>query len=216
MARVLLADCQPLFNEALAALFDRDGEHEVVGQCSSTDVLASLGTHRPDLVLVDADLAFSERPSLVASILRDHPGVKVVVLARELELDLVVAAIHDGAAGVVGKTSGAKTVLRAVQAVLEGEGVVPRSMLPGVFRRLVERQTEKADSPISRLSPREREVLVLLGRGWDNAHIGSELFISPNTVRTHIQNILEKLEMHSKLEAAAFAMQRSLELSGSP
>jgi DNA-binding NarL/FixJ family response regulator len=80
----------------------------------------------------------------------------------------------------------------------------------------VELQKSAADSPLSRLSPRERQVLLLLRRGWDNAQIGHELFISPHTVRTHIQNILEKLDMHSKLEAATFAMQYVPELSASP
>src|SRR5512132_1883062 len=63
---------------------------------------------------------------------------------------------------------------------------------------------------LDRLNPRERKVLALLGRGWSNAQIGRELYISPHTVRTHVQNILQKLEMHSKLEAATFAMQHAL------
>ena len=81
-------------------------------------------------------------------------------------------------------------------------------MLLELTRRMISRE-RPADSPLSRLSPREREVLALLSRGWDNHRIGKELFISQHTVRTHIQNLLEKLGMHSKLEAAAFAMQRS-------
>jgi DNA-binding NarL/FixJ family response regulator len=72
------------------------------------------------------------------------------------------------------------------------------------------------DSPLARLSPRERQVLSLLSRGWDNPRIAQELFISQHTVRTHIQNILEKLGMHSKLEAATFAMQQSMELELTP
>ena len=77
-------------------------------------------------------------------------------------------------------------------------------------RRMVS-GTEHPDSPLRRACPRERQVLALLSKGWDNARIGRDLFISQHTVRTHIQNILEKLGMHSKLEAATFAMQRSME-----
>jgi DNA-binding NarL/FixJ family response regulator len=106
-------------------------------------------------------------------------------------------------------------VLRVAGAVLEGEGAVPRGMLLELARRMVARD-RTADSPLSRLSPRQRQVLALLSRGWDNARIGRDLFISQHTVRTHIQNILEKLGMHSKLEAATFAMQRSLELELTP
>ena len=211
MARVFLADCQPLFNEALEALIERDGKNEVIGQASTTvDVQGTLGQLRPDLFVIDAELALTTRPTLVETILRAQPDAKVMVLTQETDLELLLAAIRVGAVGVVSKKSGTRTVLRALQAVLDGEGVVPRAMLPQLFRRLLDLSERSSDSPLNRLSPREREVLALLGRGWNNARIGRELFISPHTVRTHVQNILQKLEMHSKLEAATFAMQRQL------
>ncbi len=223
MARVFLADCQPLFNEALEALIQRDGRNEVVGSGSTAaQVVGAVGRLRPDLVVVDADLALVSRPTLVEGVLDQLPGAKVMLLTQEIDLELLLSAIRSGAVGVVGKKSGTRTVLRAVQAALDGEGVVPRAMLPELFRRLLDLGDRATDSPLNRLSPREREVLALLGRGWNNARIGHELYISPHTVRTHVQNILQKLEMHSKLEAATFAMQRDLaprtltpELSGS-
>jgi len=180
MARVLLADSQPLFNEALEALFSRDDAHHVVGRCSSADdAFAHVSSLRPDLVLVDAALGLEGSPNLVIRML------------------------------------GAGLELRVAGAVMQGEGAVPRGMLLELARRMVSRD-RAPDSPLSRLSPRERQVLALLSRGWDNARIGRDLFISQHTVRTHIQNILEKLGMHSKLEAATFAMQRSMELELTP
>ncbi|HEV8653220.1 MAG TPA: response regulator transcription factor [Actinomycetes bacterium] len=211
MARVFLADCQPLFNEALEALIERDGRNDVVGSGSTAaQVVGAVGRLRPDLVVVDADLALVSRPTLVETVLDQLPETRVMLLTQEIDLELLLAAIRSGAVGVVGKKSGTRTVLRAVQAALDGEGVVPRAMLPELFRRLLDLGERATDSPLNRLSPREREVLALLGRGWNNARIGRELFISPHTVRTHVQNILQKLEMHSKLEAATFAMQRDL------
>src|SRR5215213_9907687 len=204
MARVFLADCQPLFNEALEALITRDGTNEVVGQASAVPQL------KPDLFVIDAGLALGSRPTLVEQILTELPDTKVILLAQDTDIDLLLHAIRAGAVGVVGKKSGTQTVLRAVQAVLDGEGVVPRAMLPQLFRRLLDMGDRATDAPLNRLSPREREVLALLGRGWSNAQIGRELYISPHTVRTHVQNILQKLEMHSKLEAATFAMQHEL------
>ena len=219
MARVLLADSQPLFNEALEALFSR-GNHTVVGRCTSAEgAYTAASCLRPDLVLVDAALGLDGSPSLVAQALQVHPGVKVLLLGDDRDAELLLAAIRAGAAGVVGKTYGASTVLRVAGAVLDGEGAVPRSMLLEVARRMVS-GGRMATSPLARLSPRERQVLALLRQGWDNARIGRDLFISQHTVRTHIQNILEKLGMHSKLEAATFAVQRSSELqligSGGP
>ena len=215
MARVLLADSQPLFNEALEALFSRDDAHQVIGRCSSAeDAFTHVSSLRPDLVLVDAALGLEGSPNLVTRMLEACPEARVIVLGDDHDADLLLSAIRAGAAGVVGKTYGASTVLRVAGAVLDGEGAVPRSMLLEVARRMV--STDRPNSPLSRLSPRERQVLALLSRGWDNARIGRDLFISQHTVRTHIQNILEKLGMHSKLEAATFAMQRSTELELAP
>jgi DNA-binding NarL/FixJ family response regulator len=211
MARVFLADYQPLFNEALEALITRDGTNEVVGQASAVpQIVAAVGQLKPDLFVIDAGLALGTRPTVIETILSELPDTKVILLAHDTDIDLLLHAIRAGAVGVVGKKSGTQTVLRAVQAVLDGEGVVPRSMLPALFRRLLDMSDRSSDAPLSRLSPREREVLALLGRGWSNAQIGRELYISPHTVRTHVQNILQKLEMHSKLEAATFAMQHEL------
>jgi DNA-binding NarL/FixJ family response regulator len=216
MARVLLADSQPLFNEALEALFSRDQAHLVVGRCSSAEeTLTAVGRILPDLLLVDAALGLEGSPNLVKRLHEAHPGVKVVVLGDDRDVDVLLAAIRAGAAGVVGKTHGASTVLRVAGAVLAGEGAIPRAMLLELARRMAVKD-RSADSPLARLSPRERQVLALLSRGWDNARIGRDLFISQHTVRTHIQNILEKLGMHSKLEAATFAMQRSMELELTP
>jgi two-component system, NarL family, nitrate/nitrite response regulator NarL len=212
MARVLLVDSQPLFNEALEALFARDGEHQVIGRSSSrSEAFAMLQSLEPDLALVDAAVGLGETPCLVDRILRARPATKVVVLGDDHDPNLLMAAIRAGAAGVVGKTHGADTVLRVARGVLDGEGAVPRSMILEVTRRLIGGE-RFSGSPLARLSPRERQVLVRLSRGWDNTRIGGDLYISQHTVRTHIQNILEKLGMHSKLEAAAFAMRWSFEL----
>ena len=215
MATVVLADSQPLFNEALEALLSRGAAHQVIGRCSSAeDAFTAVSSLRPDLVLVDAALGLEGSPNLVVRMLEACPEARVIVLGDDHDADLLLNAIRSGAAGVVGKTYGASTVLRVAGAVLAGEGAVPRSMLLELARRMV--ATDRPSSPLSRLSPRERQVLALLSKGWDNARIGRDLFISQHTVRTHIQNILEKLGMHSKLEAATFAMQRSMELELTP
>lgn len=211
MARILLADSQPLFNEALEALLTRGAEHEVVGRSASAgEALALTHRCRPELVLVDAAIGVTGSPSLVTRILEVDPGIKVLVLGDDRDMELLLAAITAGAAGVVRKTYGAGIVLRVARAVLAGEGVVPRDTMLPLLRRLAAREDPR-QTPLARLSPRERQVLALLSRGWDNARIGRDLYISQHTVRTHIQNILEKLGMHSKLEAATFAMQHSLE-----
>jgi RNA polymerase sigma factor (sigma-70 family) len=124
------------------------------------------------------------------------------------------AAVAAGADELSGQQARTAAVFRAVQAAVDHQGVAPRAMLPKLVQQLLEIGDRASDAPLNRLSPREREVLALLGRGWSNAQIGRELFISPHTVRTHIRNILQKLEMHSKLEAATVDTQHGWSAGG--
>jgi DNA-binding NarL/FixJ family response regulator len=213
MARVLPADRQPLFNQALEAVLSVDGRHEVVGRCSlRDDIPLAVRCLEPDLLLLDASIALTGSPTVIQRVLEERPGLKVLILALEMDLKLVVDVIGAGALGVILKSSGAATIRGAVETALGAGGLEPKATLPRVFRQLVDAQHWASESPVNRLSLREREVLSLLGRGWSNESIGSVLYISPHTVRTHVQNILEKLEMHSRLEAATFAMERASEL----
>jgi RNA polymerase sigma factor (sigma-70 family) len=98
-------------------------------------------------------------------------------------------------------------LLQALQAIVDHPDAVPPAALPQLVRRLLSTSDRTTDAPLHRLSPRERQVLALLGRGRSNAQISRELYISPHAVRTRIENILLKLEMHTNLEAATFAMQ---------
>jgi RNA polymerase sigma factor (sigma-70 family) len=118
-------------------------------------------------------------------------------------LDEATAAA--GAAELPGQQSGTRTVLRAVQMLLDREVAVPKPLLPQLSRWLRDVGDRFTDPPL-RLSPREREVLGLLGRGLSIAQIGRELYVSAHTVRTHLQNILVKLEMHARLQAAILAL----------
>jgi DNA-binding NarL/FixJ family response regulator len=103
-------------------------------------------------------------------------------------------------------------VTSAVETAVGNGELEAKATLPRVFRQLVDALFWADESPVHRLSLRERQVLALIGQGWSNEAIGEGLCISPHTVRTHVQNILEKLDMHSRLEAATFAMERADEL----
>ena len=126
-----------------------------------------------------------------------------------LEEMLGEAAIGAGAQEVLGMESDTEAVPRRVQAILDDEGMAPLPMQPSQpFRRLLDDMDVRAThGPLNRLSEREREILGLLTNGWSNRRIAEECFLSLNTVRTHIQNILVKLGVHSKLEAVAFALE---------
>jgi DNA-binding NarL/FixJ family response regulator len=213
VARVLAADRQPLFNRALEALIGAGGRHEVVAGCSQPDeVLLAVRFYEPDLLLLDSGIAGSGSQTVIERVLDERPDLKVLILALEMDLELVVDAMTVGALGVILKSSSESTIRDAVETALGARGLEPKAALPPVFRQFLEAEHWVSDSPVNRLSLREREVLALLGRGWSNESIGSVLYISPHTVRTHVQNILEKLELHSRLEAATLAMERASEL----
>jgi two-component system nitrate/nitrite response regulator NarL len=217
MARVLTADRQPLLNQALEDLLTSAGHHEVVGRCSAHDEIPlAIRRLRPDVLLLDAGVAMSGTPTVIEQVLAEQPDLKVLVLALEMDLKLVVDAVGVGALGVVLKTSGPATVASAVEDAVGNGELEPRATLPQVFRQLLDAQYWVSESPVHRLSLRERQVLGLLGQGWSNESIASVLYISPHTVRTHVQNILEKLDLHSRLEAATFAMERADELPAVP
>jgi two-component system nitrate/nitrite response regulator NarL len=214
MVRVLPADRQPLFNQALEALFIEDGRYQVVGPCSrQEEVLQAVRSLQPELLLLDAEAALSGTPTVIERALVERPGLKVLVLAHKMDLRVVLDAVAAGALGVVLKTSRPATVASAVESVLGDRVPESRTTVSRLFRQLADAQHWITASPVNRLSSREREVLLLLGRGWSNESIGGALHISPHTVRTHIQNILEKLGMHSRLEAATFALEHASELT---
>jgi DNA-binding NarL/FixJ family response regulator len=216
MARLLLADRQPLMNDALEILLARDGRHEVVASCTPhQDVLLAVSRLQPDLLLIDAEVAMSGEPTMLERAIAVQPALKVLLLVPDMDVKLLLDSMGAGAVGVVLKTSSRSTVSAAVEGALAGERPAPRVTAPKVLRQLDEHGRGR-ESPVQRLSLREREVLALLGRGWSNEAIASLLFISPHTVRTHIQNILFKLGMHSRLAATTFAMERADELPPVP
>jgi RNA polymerase sigma factor (sigma-70 family) len=139
--------------------------------------------------------------------LYDHRRRQARSRMEPLEEIFGEAAVGAGAHEVLGKESDTETVSRRVQAVLDDEGSIPRPMPPQPSRPLLDDMDDRADAPLNRLSQREREILGLLANGWSNRRIAEECFLSLNTVRTHVQNILVKLGVHSKLEAVAFALE---------
>jgi RNA polymerase sigma factor (sigma-70 family) len=205
ITRIYTAYAPALFRFFLAAVGDRHQAEDLTGN-AFLSAIEALPRFRGPAEALGGWLFQIARHDLY-----DHRRRQARSRIAPLEDNLDEAAAPAGTVGpeALGREITTQTV-RARQAVRDGEGVVPRVMLPQLFRRLLDMGDRATDAPLNRLSPREREVLALLGRGWSNAQIGRELYISPHTVRTHVQNILQKLEMHSKLEAATFAMQHEL------
>jgi DNA-binding NarL/FixJ family response regulator len=211
--RMLLADSQALFREAVRAVFAEGGAIEVVAEAGEgRTAVEEAARSRPDVALVDVDLPNGDGYSTTRAIRRKVPTCAVVMLAPTEDPDALFAAIEAGASAFLTREMPLNGLIEAADAVHRGEAMVPPRLLRDLLVRLIDRRVDRdyALRRLSRLTRREREVLALLTRGADNDGIALALVISPETARTHVQNLLGKLELHSRLEAAAFVAQRGL------
>ena len=211
ITRVLLADEHSLFREAMRISLEARTDIRVRGEARSGEEAVDLAQRiRPDIALIDAGLRDMDGIATTRLIRERVPECKVLVLSGEQDERILVDAMEAGASGYLTKASPLTEVLQAARAIADGETVVPRHLLGALLTGLIGRREErdKAFHRVSRLTPREREVLALVADGADNHVIAAALVISPQTARTHIQNVLAKLGVHSRLEAAAFARDR--------
>ncbi len=203
--KVLLADDHVVFCEALAAVLGLEADLQVVGQAhdgaSSVRLALELS---PDVVLMDVHMPNGDGLEATASIKAGRPQTRVVMLTSDEEEESLRRALDLGASGYLTKREASAEVVRAVRAAAAGEMLVPPLMLARLLRQMSgPPAVPRADL---HLTPRELEVLGALAQGMNGMQIARRLSMSPNTVRTHVQNILGKLGVHSKLEAVTKAV----------
>ena len=211
--RILLADEQPLFRDAVKLVLESQPDLKVVAEAQDgLQAVSAAEEHSPDVALIGANLPNCDGIRATYLIRERAPTCRVVILTEEEEEDTLLAAVEAGASGDLTKESPLAELIAAAHTVHRGETVVPSRMLGGLLGRLILRRREKEQAlrRAARLSRREREVLALLAEGGDNGSIAQALVISPETARTHIQNVLAKLGVHSRLEAAAFVVQNQI------
>lgn len=219
--RILLADEQSLFRDAVRAVFEGERDLEVVAEArDGLQAVAEAERTVPDVALLDASLSNCDGLRAASMIRERVPRCQVVILTGKEEPGVLELALKIGARGYLTKGSRLTELLDVTRAVHRGDTLVPRKMLGDLLGRLMRRRYEQDEvlERISRLTRRERDVLSLLAAGARTEAIAEALVISPQTARTHIQNILGKLGVHSRLEAAALVNQSGTldELSGQP
>jgi DNA-binding NarL/FixJ family response regulator len=211
--KVLLADPQALVREALRSVLESRDDIVVVAEAADgMQTVAEAERTRPDLALIDADLPNRDCAQTTIQIRERTPGCRVLVLSDKHDEARLATAIEVGASGFITKGSPVAELLDAVRAIHQGDTLVPPRMLGSLLDRLIHRRREQdaAIRQISRLTRREQQVLGLLAEGADNDRIAQELVISPETARTHVQHVLSKLGMHSRLAVAAFVVNNGL------
>ena len=205
--RVLVCDDHRVVAEGLAMVLEAQPDVEVVGVAGTVAEVRELAASLwPDVVLMDYALPDGDGVAATSAVKTARPEVKVVMLTSFVDVDVLVAAIEAGCSGFVTKHKAADELTAAVRLAAQGEALVSPDMLARLLPRL--RPTYHGIG--SDLTPREREVLDLLAQGESKEAIARRLFLSANTVRNHIQNILGKLGAHSRLEAVATATREGL------
>ena len=209
--RVLLVDDHQLLTGSLAALLSRESDIEVAGVAGSVAEARALARDRLDVVLMDYRLPDGTGAEATRAIKARWPAARVVMLTAVNDDETILDSIQAGADGYLTKDRAAEDVVSAVRAAHAGETLLPRSVILGIAQRVVaarDKGTERRQ--IEPLTPRELDVLKALTQGLSTPEICERLFIAPNTLRTHVQNIMGKLRVHSKLEAVAFAIRNRL------
>ncbi len=205
--RVLLADGHALFREAVTSVLQGESDIIVVGDASDgSAAIAEVERTRPDCVFVDDQPGAIDGVEATRRIKDRLPECDVILLASDPDEATLVASIEAGASGYLTKDRPVVELINAVRTVRRGEVVVPPQMLRSLLSGLIRRRKEQDEAMhrMSRLTRRELEVLALLADGAGNEGIAESLFISPQTARTHVQNLIAKLGLHSRLEAAMF------------
>lgn len=207
---ILLSDEQGLFREAVRTVLAAQPDVNVVGEAwDRASAVEAAQRLRPDVALVSLALDGYEGLATARSISESVPTCHVVLLASHADNATLVDAFEAGASGYLTKESPISDLVEAIRAVHAHGVLVPPGSLRQLISSLVLRRRDRDDTAerYSKLTAREREVLTLLIKGADNETIGRSLLISPQTARTHVQNILTKLRVHSRLEAAALVRQ---------
>ncbi|HYZ54354.1 MAG TPA: response regulator transcription factor [Streptosporangiaceae bacterium] len=214
--RVLIADDHALFRRGLEMVLDEEQDIELVGQASDgAEAVAKAGASLPDVVLMDIRMPRISGIEAARAMKESAPSAKIVILTISDEEEDLFEAIRAGASGYLLKDIPLDEVAEAVRAVHGGQSLINPSMagkLLTEFATLARRDEEERPQqvPAPKLTDREMEVLKLVARGMNNRDIAKELFISENTVKNHVRNILEKLQIHSRMEAVMIAVREKL------
>lgn len=213
--RVVIADDQALFREGLRTLLSTRPEVEVVGEAvNGLEVLAVAAHERPSVVLMDLRMPVMDGIQATARMRERFPDIPVLVLTTFDDDASLFGALRAGAAGYLLKDVSSDTLIAALQAATRGESFLQSTVTGRVvaaFARLMEEgRGVRAEALVLPLSPREREILGLLGTGASNKEIADRLCLAEGTVKNHVTNILSKLDVRDRTQAALRARQLGL------
>ena len=203
----MVCDDHQVVAQGLAALLAAEPDIDVVGVAGSvTEVVEQAESLRPDVVLMDYELPDGDGVAATRALKKSRPETKVVLLTAYSNEAVLVAAVEAGCSGFITKRDGSQVVAEGVRLAASGEALVSAALLRQVLPRLTRTDRRRSTD----LTPREIEVLELLAEGLPTPTIAERLYVSYNTVRNHVQSILMKLGVHSRLEAVSTAVREGI------
>jgi len=211
--KLLIVDDHAIFREGLRALLDMEEDFTVIGEASEgQEALAMVVEEPPDVILLDLHLPDGSGADFCRQLLRVSPKSKVLILSAYDNDQEVSASLIAGASGYVLKTVGGERLADNIRSVQRGEVLLAPAVAAKVVRQLsrLREETGRQEEALDGLTPREREVFFLASRGLRNSEIASELYLSEKTIKTHLRNIYNKLNLTSKAELRLFAVRMGL------
>ncbi len=212
--RVLVVDDHALFRRGLQMVLEQEPDIEVVEEASDgAEAIAKAAEVLPDIVLMDVRMPRRGGIDACTAIHETVPSAKIIMLTISDEEADLYDAIKAGAMGYLLKEISIEEVAAAIRAVHGGQSLISPSMASKLlteFASMIKKTDDRQQVPTPRLTDREMEVLKLVAKGMNNRDIAKQLFISENTVKNHIRNILEKLQLHSRMEAVVYAVREKL------
>jgi two-component system nitrate/nitrite response regulator NarL len=209
---VLLVDDHALFRSGIRSLLQRHPEFVIVGEAADgVEGIKRAGQLQPDVVLLDLNMPGMSGVETLQLMLQDCPSTAVLMLTVSEDVDDLTLAMRAGACGYLVKNIETDFLVRAIRRAAAGETVVAEAMTGKLVAQL--RGAPPAAAPVSeldKLTPREREIIACLARGESNKVIARTLDLAESTVKIHVQNVLKKLHLTSRVQAAVFAVEHRL------
>ncbi len=209
--RVFIADDNRLLREGLASMLDEVEDIVIVGLASSgSEALDQIKQLVPDVALIDIGMPDKDGIDVTQVLHKDLPVVKTIILGMPDLTDEIMTCIEAGAAGYVLKEASLEYLVESIRSVQRGESFCSPRMAASLFSRVAELTGERIPESSVKLTPREVEVINKIADGLSNKEIARQLFIEEQTVKNHVHNILDKLQLHKRLETVQYARERKL------
>ena len=210
--RVLLVDDHTLFRSGLKALLQRQNDFHVVGEAGDgLEGVKQAELLKPDVVLLDLDMPVMHGRDALAQILSSQPNLAVLMLTVSEDSDDLAECMRLGARGYLLKNINADFLLSSIRRAVEGDSVLSPEMTTKLIQRMRQPAQKQNEPAYESLTPRERETLAWLAQGASNKEIARTLDVAESTIKVHVQNILRKLELHSRVQAAVYAVENGFD-----